>query len=61
MDLKKLNKKIGEYRNIIIVALVVIFGALFIFRPYLNFQLEVSAMRGICGNVSCLQVVRGNS
>lgn len=61
MDLKKLNQKIGEYRNIIIVALVVIFGALFIFRPYLNFQLEVSTVRGFCGAISCLQAVRGNS
>lgn len=36
MDLKKLNQKIGEYRNIIIAVLVILFGLLFIFKPYLN-------------------------
>ncbi len=61
MDLKKLNKKIGDCRNIIIAAQVVIFGVLFICRHYLNFQLEVSTVRGVCGAVNCLQAVRGTS
>ncbi len=61
MDLKKLNQKIGEYRSIIALILVITFGLLFIFRPYINFQLEVELMKGICGNVSCMQIIRGNS
>lgn len=36
MDLKKLNQKIGEYRNIIVVVLVIFFGILYILKPYIN-------------------------
>ena len=46
MDLKKLNQKIGEYRNIIIAVLVILFGLLFIFRPYINASFACDGNQG---------------
>lgn len=56
MKLKELNDKISEYRNIVIVGLVIVFGLLFIFQPYLN---TVAACGGI-GNGCPAILLRGN-